>query len=204
MARKADKAPLRKQEILMAFYEVIAAEGIEGASNAKIASHMNIHRSLLYHYFTSKEEMVVELVNYLTQQYESTFAPKLDKITDPEERLHSVIDVLFSRDWVQFIDMGVFYACYALSFRNEQVRESLQGMYMTLRRWLMKELRLLMDTGYIPKTDPEMLADTVISLLEGYDFYRCLMHDDDRFDELSQFLKESALAILVTEKTDQG
>jgi hypothetical protein len=140
-------------------------------------------------------------VNYLTQKYESTFAPGLAEISDPEERLHSFIDVLFSREWVQFIDVGVFYSCYALSFRNDRVRESLQNMYVTLRLWLMKELQMFMDSGHILETDPEMLTDTVISLLGGYDFYRCLMRDDERFDELGKFLKESALAILVTEKT---
>lgn len=204
MARKADKAPIRKQEILEHFYDVIATEGIEGASNAKIARHMDINQSLIYHYFSSREEMIVELVNYLTDKYESAFAPLLDQISDPDERLHAIVDIIFSREWVQFIDMGVFYACYALSFRNEKVRESLQGMYLALRRRLVNEIRVLMDSGHILKKDPEKLADAVISLLEGYDFYRCLMRDDERFDELSQFLKESALTILETDKSDQG
>ena len=84
---------------------------------------------------------------------------------------------------------------------NDRVRESLQNMHVTLRLWLMKELQMFMDSGHILETDPEMLTDTVISLLEGYDFYRCLMRGDERFDELGKFLKESALAILVTEKT---
>ncbi|HEY5531141.1 MAG TPA: TetR family transcriptional regulator C-terminal domain-containing protein [Candidatus Anoxymicrobiaceae bacterium] len=204
MARTSDRASIRKQEILDHFYEVIATEGLEGASNAKIARHMNINQSLIYHYFSSREEMIVELVRYLTEKYQGAFAPILDGISEPGERLRRGIDIAFSRDWVQFIDMGVFYSCYALSFRNERVRQSLQEMYFALHRWLLHEIRSLMESGHIVKTDPEKLADTLISLLEGYDFYRCLMQDEERFDELGQFLKERALAMLQTDKSTRA
>jgi AcrR family transcriptional regulator len=196
MARKPDNAPARRQEILEHFYEVLKSEGIEGASNAKIASHMNINPSLIYHYFASKEEMFVELVQYLTEQYKKAFSPLVDQVSDPERRLEIIIDTLFSRDWVQFIDMGAFYSCYALSFRNESVRRSIQGMYLELRRHLAEEIGALIEAGVIAPAAPDMLADAVIALLEGYDYYRCLMLDDKRFDELGGLLKENALAML--------
>jgi AcrR family transcriptional regulator len=110
MARKADRAPIRKQEILEHFYEVLAAEGIEGASNAKIARHMDVNPSLIYHYFSSREEMIVELVRYITERYARAFGPRIEQVTDPDRRLHAILDTLFSRDWVQFIDMGAFYS----------------------------------------------------------------------------------------------
>jgi AcrR family transcriptional regulator len=196
MARKPHNAPVRRQEILEHFYEVLKTEGIEGASNAKIAAHMNINPSLIYHYFASKEEMIVELVKYLTEQYREAFSPVVEQVSDPEERLEVIIDTLFSRDWVQFIDMGAFYSCYALSFRNESVRESIQSMYLALRRRLGGEIGALIEAGVIAESAPDKLADAVIALLEGYDYYRCLMRDDERFDELGSLLKENALVIL--------
>lgn len=196
MARKPDNAPARRREILEHFYEVLKSESIEGASNAKIASHMNINPSLIYHYFASKEEMIVELVQYLTAQYREAFGPVVDQVSNPEERLEVAIDMLFSRDWVQFIDMGVFYSCYALSFRNESVRRSIQGMYLELRRLLADEIGALIEAGVIAGAEPDMLADAVIAVLEGYDYYRCLMLDDERFDEVCVLLKENVLAML--------
>jgi hypothetical protein len=74
-------------------------------------------------------------------------------------------------------------------------------MYLTLRHRLTEEITSLMDAGVIVRADAEKLADTVISLLEGYDYYRCLMPDTERFDELGRFLKERAVEIL---RSDRG
>lgn len=196
MARPKDKAQTRKKEILENFYAVLAAEGLEGASIAKIAARMGIHPSLVIHYFSTKEEMIVALVDYMLDMYEETFLPTLEGIEDAEKRLEATIDAIFGVDWARLVDSGVFYACYSLSFRNRRVKESFRKMYSRLGELLQGEIGDLMDKGIIVKADPGKLADLIISLLEGYDFYRGLMEEEERFDALSQFLKENALAIL--------
>ena len=196
MARKSDKAELRKQEILENFYEVLREEGLEGASIAKIAARMDIHPSLIIHYFSTKEEMIVALVDSILEKYEDTFLPRLQEIEDPEERLEATIDAIFGLDWARLVDAGVFYACYSLRFRNERVRKSFQRRYSRLRELLIEEITVLMEKKLIIEADAGKLADLVITLLEGYDFYRGVMDKDEQFDELSGFLKQNALTIL--------
>ncbi len=196
MARPRDKAEARKKEILKGFYAVIAEEGLEGASMAKVASRVGIHPSLIVHYFTNKEEMVVELVDYMLSIYEENYLPRLREIEDPEERLRETIDAIFGQEWAGLVDSSVFYSCYALCFRKKRVRESFQRMYSRLHQVLVEEINELMEMGALVKADPNKLADIIISLLEGYDFYRGLMEDEKRFDELSAFLKQNALFIL--------
>jgi len=196
MARPRDKAQTRKKEILESFYAVLAEEGLEGASIAKIAARMGINPSLVIHYFSTKEEMIVALVDFILDMYEETFLPSLERIEDPERRLEATIDAIFGLDWARLVDNSVFYACYSLSFRNGRVKESFQRMYSRLREVLVDEIEDLMEKGVILRADPGKLGDLIISLLEGYDFYRGVMEDEERFDELSQFLKENALAIL--------
>ena len=98
MARKSDKAELRRREILENFYEVLKEEGLEGSSIAKIAARMDIHPSLIIHYFSTKEEMVVALVDSILEKYEETFLPALQEIEDPEERMEAAIDAIFGMD----------------------------------------------------------------------------------------------------------
>jgi AcrR family transcriptional regulator len=198
MARRSDKAELRRREILENFYEVLKEEGLEGTSIAKIAARMDIHPSLIIHYFSTKEEMIVALVDSILEKYEETFLPVLQEIEDLEERLEATIDAIFGLDWARLVDAGVFYACYSLSFRNQRVKDSFQRMYSRLREIMIEEITALMDKNVILKADAGMLADLVITLLEGYDYYRGLMEDDERFDELSRFLKQNAMAILKT------
>jgi AcrR family transcriptional regulator len=200
MARPRDKAEIRKKEILENFYAVLAEEGLEGASIAKIAARMDIHPSLIIHYFSNKEEMIVALVDHMLAMYEETFLPKLQEIDDPERRLEATIDAIFGPDWARLVDAGVFYACYSLGFRNQRVKDSFQRMYSRLRGLLVEELSDLMQEGIVIRADAGKLADLIISLLEGYDFYQGIMGDRIQFDELAQFLKENALAIVRTNR----
>jgi AcrR family transcriptional regulator len=196
MARPRDRAETRKKEILDNFYAVLAEEGLEGASIAKIAARMDINPSLVIHYFSTKEEMVVALVDRVLEMYSQTFFPQLQGIEDPRKRMEAAADTFFGADWAGLVDNGVFYSCYSLSFRNNMVQKSFQRMYGRLRELLVRELSDLMKKGAIAKADPGLLADLVISLLEGYDFYRWIIEDDKQRDRLGRFLKKSLLTML--------
>ena len=52
---KRKNAEIRKPEILENYYQVIIEEGIEGASIGKVADRMDIHPSLIIHYFKAKK-----------------------------------------------------------------------------------------------------------------------------------------------------
>lgn len=195
MARFTSKGETRKKEILENFHAVLAEEGLEGASIAKVAARMGINPSLIIHYFSSKEEMVVALVDFILDMYEEAFLPWLREIEDPEERLAAAFDAIFGADWAKLVDSGVFYACYSLSFRNPMVKERFRKMYSRLREILTEEIAALMEKGLIAEGDPGRLANLAISLLEGYDFYRSLVEDDEQWDEFNRFFKENVMAI---------
>jgi AcrR family transcriptional regulator len=201
MAGKRRNAQERKPEILENFYAVLTEEGLEGASLAKIAARMGIHHSLIIHYFSTKEELVVELVEYILEKYENTFLPMLSEIEDPGERLEKTVDAVFGLDWTKLVDSGVFYACYSLSFRNERVRDSFQKLYSRLREVLVDEITEYMEKKIIVRGDPAKLADLIISLLAGYDFYRSVIEDEGQIEELALFLKQNALSLL---KVNEG
>lgn len=196
MVRPKDKAETRKKEILESFYAVLAEKGLEGASMAKIAARTGIHPSLIIHYFSNKEELMVALVDSMLATYQDTFLPRLREIGDPERRLEAAIDAIFGVDWARLMDPVAFYACLSLAFRNPRVMESFRRMYSRLREVLVEELSALMEAGVVVRADPTNLADLIISLLEGYDFYRGIMEDGIDFDALARFLKENALAIV--------
>ena len=65
--RKNQNATLRKPEILESYYQILIQEGLEGASISKIAKHMDIHPSLIIHYFKNKEELF-DYLNYYSFQ----------------------------------------------------------------------------------------------------------------------------------------
>jgi AcrR family transcriptional regulator len=196
MARTKDKAPLRKKEILEHFQQVLVEEGFEGASIGKIARRMGINPSLIIHYFSTKEDMIVELVDFILEKYESTFLKRLEVIDDPEERLKAGLDTVFSVDWISLVDTRAFNACYYLSLRNPKVKVRLQKMYQHFRDYLVQEITLYMNRGIIPATDPSKDADLIIAIVEGLSFYRNISGGKKKYGELGTYLKQRILMIL--------
>jgi AcrR family transcriptional regulator len=197
MARKS-KAYVRKREILEHFYQVIRDGGLEGASIAKIAKHMGVHPSLLIHYFSTKEEMVVELVGYMLERYEETYLAKVVKIKDPNKRLDALMNTLFSKDWIKLIDDTVFYACYYLSFKNERIRNRFRVMYDNFREILRNEIKMYMKQGIVNVTDVENAVNVIIALAEGIDFYGNVYGEDRYSENFSQYVKGLVLNFLKT------
>ena len=116
MGRKSLKET-RQKEIVKAFYTVAKREGLENTSIAKVAEYMHINPSLVIHYFKSKQGLEVALIDYILERYLQIY--KTDGNINTAEKLHDLIDKLFSRKWNRLFDDGVFYSCYAHVYRNK-------------------------------------------------------------------------------------
>jgi AcrR family transcriptional regulator len=171
MGRKS-KAAVRKQEILSHFYDVIIDEGFEGASIAKIAKRMEVNPSLLIHYFSTKDAMVLGLIEYIVDTYSSHILPDFSSVTDPAERWDDVLDVVSRIQWDLIMNNTVFYSCYTLALRNPEIRREFSGLFRTVTEKLEAEVRHARDSGVIKVEDPAQAAELIISLVEGANFYQ--------------------------------
>ena len=196
MARPSTMAKVRKKEILENFYQVLIDEGLQGASMAKIAARMGVQPSLLVHYFSTKEEMVDSLVDYIALRYEETFLPTLNDIEDPKQRLALLLEEMFSLAWYMLVDNSAFYACYYLSFRSQNVKDRFQGMYLRLREVLVQEIRRFRGEDRLSTRDAESIAELVIMLLAGFNYYSNIFDNDSRFAEHSRELSEYAMKLI--------
>ncbi len=197
MARPSDRAPIRKQEILEHFYKVLGEEGIEGSSLAKIAGSMGVHPSLLIHYFSTKEQMTLALVDYIAQQYGETYLGWIGDIEDPQERLSAILEMLFSRDWMVYVDQSVFNACHYLGFHNKEIHKRFRRMYSRFADMLSVEFGRLMELGVVREMEPRQMADLVIAMTEGLDFYGTIIGTGRRFDSVGRNMKQAALTLLL-------
>ncbi len=195
MARRS-KGDSRKREILDSFYQVIVEEGIEGASIAKIAKKLEVHPSLIIHYFSTKEELVVALVDSIVEKYETAFLPKIDEHQNPQERFQAFFNTLFGVEYDRLIDDSVFAVCYYLGFRNEKIRTAFQKMFGRLRDIVFTEISHYRDAGLIQVTEPGKMADLIIAIEEGLSFMRSVMGPSDRWEEIGEYLKAITFSLL--------
>jgi AcrR family transcriptional regulator len=190
------KADIRKPEILENFYHVLIKEGFEGASINKIARRMNIHPSLIIHYFKTKENLTIALADYLIEKYEAPGFLELDHIQDPEERFQALIDTIFSFEWSRTIDPGLHFGFYYLSFRNAQIRKAYEKMLRRFRDYLVRELEFYGQKGIVRVNNTRMAADTVVTLMEGLEFHAHFLSDGQPFAEHAGYTKQLVLSML--------
>jgi len=195
MGRK-DKSELRKPEILRHFFEVLKTEGIEGASIGKVAKHMDIHPSLIIHYFKTKENMVVELANYMLENEAKPRLSLMDDITDIEERMDVMLDLFLFRNEGRKDKDAIFPSIMYLAFRNREIGEKLKETFDFFHEYLVIELKKFMDHGIIKRDDPEKLASLLQLIGTGFKHHSILDEDFYTSDDFKKYIKESVLKVL--------
>lgn len=196
VGRKNKNAELRKPEILEGYYQVMIKEGMDGTSISKIAKHLGIHPSLILHYFKTKENLKLELIEMMVSKFKSRHLLTLDHIKDDATRFETLIDIFFSYEWSRTVDPGVHYGFYYQSYRDENIKQICRDMFLWLRDFLYKELLYYNKKGIIQVKDELKAADIIVTLMEGLEFHAQFLSDKEQFDDFAETAKQSTLAIL--------
>jgi hypothetical protein len=119
---------------------------------------MNIHPSLIIHYFKTKENLTIELVDLLIEKYEAPEFFKFDHIQNFEQRFQLMIDTIYFFEWSRTIDPGLHFGFYYLSFRNTKIRKAYKRMIQRFRDYLVSELELYSQEGIVKVDNAKMAA----------------------------------------------
>jgi len=195
--KKRQNAELRKPDILKNYYQVIIKEGIEGASIAKVAKRMKINPSLILHYFTSKDNMAVELVDYWSKLYNRLFTEMKVETNDPQKRLERLVEIFCSDEWYNNSNISGDFSIMSLSFRNKKVFKHLQNMYEEYIKLIVKELDLVTASGVVKINDPVRTAKLIISMLEGYRHYKHFFVDESESESYREDMAKTLKNILI-------
>jgi len=194
--RREEWARIRRREMLAAYYEVLLDEGLQGASLAKIAKRVQAPPSLLIHYFGTKQQMTIELVDYLLERYHETYGALFESMADPLERLSALVDYLFSVEYHQLMDDRAFYALFYVSLTDATVRRAFARVYEESLLLVESTLAECMATGRVPRDDPHELAVALKALEEGYAFLIGGGADEAAKAEIGSALRKRALQLL--------
>lgn len=194
--RKNQNAELRKPEILEGYYHVLIEEGLEGTSISKIAKHLGIHPSLILHYFKSKDNLRIGLIELMISKFKSRHLINFEHIEDDAERFTALMDMLFSYKWSRTVDPGVHFGFYYQSFRDSNVSSLFRDMFRWLRDYLHKEFVIYNREGIISVDDEIKAADLVVTLMEGMEFHAQFIGYEKPFEEFAELSKRSVIAVL--------
>jgi AcrR family transcriptional regulator len=93
MAPKLIDKEQKRAEIAMAAFDYVIVHGMKEFSTTKLIKHMGIGKSSLYHYFESKDEILIEMFSFIEQQFFTMMDSSLEDDTLP---LREKLNIVFS------------------------------------------------------------------------------------------------------------
>jgi AcrR family transcriptional regulator len=152
-----------KDLLLQAALKVFATNGYHGSSVADIAKEANVSKALFYHYFESKQELLVIFAKRRLEEW-APLIESLETIQDPKERIVFLIEFVLGElktrsDWLRFL-----YMLYLSTEGTAAVQEAMHKHKELFERLFTAERRLYKDLGY---QDPDEEATYLRSVLQG-------------------------------------
>jgi AcrR family transcriptional regulator len=154
-----------------------------------------VNPSLVIHYFSTKQDLMHGLIEYILQRYRLLYNPE-SGTSNPKERLIKIIKNLFSRKWNKLFDDGVFYSSYALIFRDKTVKEHYKKLHDDLRKLLTEALHEAKMDGTIDIDDVEKTADVIFIFVEGAYYYLSMVSDRSEYETRIQNYENTVLSTL--------
>lgn len=184
----------RKKEIIEGFYNLSRINGLENTSIAKIGKHLDMPPSLIMHYFPTRDILISSLIEYILEQYLLIFEPITRELEEKKDiDLSIIVETLFSRNWNLLFDDGVFYSCYAMIFRNEQIKND----YRILHEKLRESLKEILDNNKeMEGRDTTMLAEQIFVVVEGAYYYLSMIVDEASYNQKVDYFKKQVYDLL--------
>ena len=153
----------KREKLLQAAIKLFIKNGFHAVTVDAISEEAGITKKTLYHYFKSKEELILAALRYRDERFRNDFMRMVEsKTEDPKDRLLVVFDVL--EEWFREED---FYGCLFVTALGEYPEEN-----TTIRRFCQEAKRLTQNyiTSLAEKAEldnVEQLSGQIILLLEG-------------------------------------
>jgi len=192
---------LVEADILDRSAELFAARGFAGTSMQDIADALGLSRPSLYHYFSSKEEILQRLMDGLSASTEAAIARVLAEDARPEDKLRRLIAELIAPIAES---PGRFRLLLTTSALNEVgSRERLRKLERAVVKSVSSVLALGVDEGVFRRVDLRVATFAILGMINWIAWWYP-SGKAPAVDELCAAISDLALASLRADKDHDG
>lgn len=165
-----------REKILEATQNVLVETGFSNLSFSKIADEADISKSLISYHFNSKQDLVAELLEWMT---EIAITDRVEQKSE-EDDLDYLIRILLPEDEFKRKIQRSIFELGTISSQNEEIAEILKELNRNLKEELEEA---------IPGENSEIKSEMALSLVDGVVFRRELLEEDFEVSCIRQELK---------------
>ncbi|MGB9966006.1 TetR/AcrR family transcriptional regulator [Halobacterium sp. CBA1126] len=155
-----------REAIMQATFRALREHGYAGLTIQRIGDHFAKSKSLLYHHYDSKDELLLEFLEFMLAEFEQA-AP--DDDLPPREHLEAVLDhVLAAKlpdDHREFTEAMVELRAQAA--HDERYRDHFTRSDESLHEELAGIVREGVEAGAFRDVDPDGVASFLVTLFNG-------------------------------------
>jgi len=181
---KENKSELKKREIVKSIFRLVAKDGMENISMAKIAKGIDIPSSLIFHYFKNKQELIYSLVDYTLELCQSQGRVELQSKLGLSCRFDEYIDDQF-REAVETSkdEIIVYFACRNMANRDEIVFKKFKDHEELIIQQSMMDIEHYIAQGEIEHANPRMAACYLTSIINGIAYMSDFIAETEMFQK---------------------
>lgn len=177
----------KKYEILYGSYDYIVQFGLKNFSLNALLKYLQISKGTFYHYFRSKDEMLLEVFEYLTLTYIQENQKKLKKANNLKEKLEVVFDT-YLIDNAENRDFLVFYKEFILSKTySDTLKVHAQQFQLYFKNIIESILTSEIEKGAI-KPNAINFVTSLMTIADGILIYSFSIDEFNLQDELTKFI----------------
>ncbi|HUX52806.1 MAG TPA: TetR/AcrR family transcriptional regulator [Williamwhitmania sp.] len=130
----------RQLEIIEAASKILTSSGLSGFTIKNLAKEMQFSESAIYRHFTSKEEIIIAMLNYLSDNIEKRLT-NMAWMSDPEENFKTLF-----REQIKFFKQNPHFVVAVFSDGLMEESQRINEILMKLMNVKMKHLMpIIMD-----------------------------------------------------------
>lgn len=164
MRRKlTQRGKQRKRQLMDRATELFAEDGYDATSVADIVKSLGVGKGVFYWYFSSKEELLIEILKASHQDLRRRQQQAIVKQDDPVLRIE--VGIRSSMQW--FLEHRRFFALFQFAASDERFAGVLRNNAEVASSDAVRHIKDAIGDGRAADLDPEMMAHAVMGVIEA-------------------------------------
>jgi TetR/AcrR family transcriptional repressor of nem operon len=189
-----------RERLILAAREVIYSQSYEAVSVDELCAAAGVNKSSFYHFFPSKQDLVLAVLESQWQRIEETFLkPAFVQHLPPQEQLMRFFELVQESQQAQKQRSGHSYGCpignltVEMSTLDESIRSRVAGIFQQWLGYFERMLGQAKQQGLVPATlDTTLTAQALTAYFEGV----LLLAKGGNDPGLIESLRKGALALM--------
>ncbi len=173
MPKKVDH-DARREELVLAAWRVIAAQGIDEVTIREIARESGFSSGVLAHYFENKDDLLAHALRLSHTRIRRRYDEEVEE-AEPAEALEAILLDNLPLDEQRDLETRIEMSFWARALRNEALHEIQQKESETLRALLRELVEKAQEDGAISaRHDREEVLELLGAMIDGISLHALL------------------------------